>query len=394
MKLCELFNDYLDQLVRPRVQIFHRFWPVFQICGYTGLALAILLVLFLAIRLGLSLWVMVGIVLAAVLTFLGVAIAIKVIFKVERLIYYNFQIAVVIVTAIFVGGVDQPILPYLDVTILGIGLCLAFTRIGCLMVGCCHGRPCPLGVRYRAEHAAEGFTRHYMGIRLFPVQAVESLWVFSIILVGIILLLRDHQPGEILAWYVIAYGGGRFCFEFVRGDPERLYFWDFSEAQWTSLVLMSAVVGAEFSALLPFHWWHIGVLGYIVLTVIAIKIRRRFQATDKYHLLHPHHVKEVAKALELTSKLTPESFTISSIHVTCTSLGIKISTSKIKTATDCIYLYALSNKKGDMTRATARTIAKLILQLTQSSSSIEFIERSKGIFHLLVHYPIQELQSN
>jgi prolipoprotein diacylglyceryltransferase len=40
----------------------------------------------------------------------------------------------------------EPIIPYLDVTILVIGIFLVCGRIGCLMVGCCHGKPHRWGV--------------------------------------------------------------------------------------------------------------------------------------------------------------------------------------------------------------------------------------------------------
>ncbi len=387
---CDRALDKFDSCVSPFIYLRGKAWHAFRVFSCAGLAFASLFTIVLVAATGRRLESMVTIIITACATFLTLTLIRKILIGRETLVYYHYEIAVLLVTAGLLWLMKQPILPYLDITALGIGLCLAFTRIGCQMVGCCHGKPCRFGICYGARHARAGFTPYYVGIRLFPIQAVESLWTFCIVLIGSILILRNYPPGEALAWYIIMYGLGRFCFEFVRGDPERFYFLDFSEAQWTSLVLISATVWAEFSGILPFHRWHVGALACIVLTAIAVSLRRRFQATDKYHLLHPHHVKEVAEALELTSKLTPENSTISNVHVACTSLGIKISASKIKTDVGCIYHYALSGEKGDMTRATARNIVKLILQLTQSSGSIEFIERSKGVFHLLIHPSTRE----
>src|SRR6185295_18571752 len=46
------------------------------------------------------------------------------------------------------------------------------------------------------------------------------------------------------------------CWETMRGDFERRFFWGFSEAQWTSMLLMSVVVSCEFGGMLPLERWH------------------------------------------------------------------------------------------------------------------------------------------
>jgi len=247
------------------------------------------------------------------------------------------------------------------------------------------------GVCYRQEHAAAGFPHYLVGVRLFPIQAVESLWVFCIVLMGSALILTSHRPGEALAWYIIAYGLGRFCFEFLRGDAARPYFWGFSEAQWMSLLLMGAVVWAEWSGWLPFQPWHAGATVLLALAMIAIALKRRFAKTARHRLLHPRHVKEVAEAVESGSNLTTEGTAIPGpnsdpidIHIGCTSLDIQISASKIRDMAGCIYHYALSDRNGGMTEEIAQTVAELILQLKHSSCSNELITGSRGVFHLLV----------
>ena len=129
----------------------------------------------------------------------------------------------------------------MDVTILGVGTFLAFGRIGCLMVGCCHGRPCHWGIRYRQEHAEEGFAHYLVGVRLFPIQAVESLFVFAVVMIGAVAVLRGRPSGTAFALYTIGYGFVRFCLEFFRGDTDRPYTLGFSQGQWLSLWLMSGV---------------------------------------------------------------------------------------------------------------------------------------------------------
>lgn len=392
-----VFNRDLDILLHPKACILGRSWPTYQVCGYTGLALAILLAMILVMHLGLSHLVMAGLVLAAVVTFLGLATATKIIAGEERLTYYHHEVAVMVVTAILARTLRQPVLSYLGVTILGVGMFLACGRVGCLMAGCCYGRPHAWGICYREEHAAVGFPRYLVGVRLFHLQAVESLWVLGIVLVGSALVLRGSPPGEALAWYVVTYGAGRFCFEFMRGDPDRPYLWGFSEAQWTSLVLMCAVVLAELSGILTFHPWHAGATASLGLTMVAVALNRRFRGTAERQLLHPHHVKEVAEAVELVSSLATERTAIpgrnstpADIHLACTSLGVQISAGKVKSAPGYLYHYALSAQNETMTQETARTLAELILQLEHSSGPRELIEGNRGVFHFVIHPPTQK----
>jgi prolipoprotein diacylglyceryltransferase len=384
--------ENLDKLVRPEIYALHRAWPAFQVCGCIGLALAILLAAILIIHLGLSLWVLTWIVLAAVLTFFALVMITKIMTGEERIIYYHHEIAVMVVAAILLWLLRQPLLPYLGVTILGIGMFLTCGRVGCFMVGCCHGRPHEWGVCYREDHAAAGFTSYYVGVRLFPIQAVESLWVLGAVLVGAASILSGHAPGDALAWYGVTYNVGRFCFEFFRGDPERPYYWGFSQPQWISLILMLFIVGAELSGGLTFHTWHIGATATMVVAMIAVSVKRRFQKIAKHRLLHPRHIKEVAEAVESAYDLATEGTAIpewtiapAAVHVGSTSLGIQISASKIRNAGSCIHHYALSSQNGVMAEVTAKTLAGLILQLKYPSSYNEIIQGNHGVYHLLIH---------
>lgn len=387
MLFRETFNSRLDKLVRPDVLVFRRPCSAFQVCGYAGLTLAVLLAMILVIRAGLSAWVMVGIVGAAVLTFLGLVMLTKIITGEETITCYRHQIAVVLVTAGFLRLLHQPILPYLDVTVLGLGLFLAFGRLGCLMVGCCHGRPHGWGVCYRDEHASAGFTRHLVDVRLFPVQLGESLWVGGTVLVGSFFVLRGSQPGEALASCVIAYGLGRFCFEFLRGDPGRLYLWGFSEAHWTSLILMCGVIWAELKGVIPFQSWHATVTAGLVAAMIAVALRRRFRKTAKHQLLHPRHVKEVAEAIEafhLPQYQMSPGIEPKSVDLRCTSLGIRISASRTQSPAGHFQHYALSSKNYGMTEDIGRTLAGLILQLRHPLAASEIVRGRQGVFHLLI----------
>lgn len=390
--LRKLFNSYLDKLIRPEFHMLHRSWYAFQVCGYTGLLLAILLIMTLTVLLGPSPWVMSGVIGTSILTFLGLAMVTKIITGEERLVYYHHEIAIMVVAAVFLKIINQPVLPYLDVTILGIGTFLVCGRVGCFMGGCCHGRPNKWGVCYRKEHAAAGFTNYYVGVRLFPIQAVESLWVLGVVLVGITFILGGRLPGETLAWYIITYDIGRFCFEFVRGDPDRPYRCGFSEAQWTSIILMFAVIWAELTGALIFHVWHLAATVGMVLTMIIVALSRKLNGKLRYQIFLPRHVKEIAEAVQRITHssagkmVSAESTTnLQNIPVACTSLGIRLSTQKVRNETDNIHHFAISSQKEMITDRTATKLADLILKLRYPAGSGELIKGNQGVFHLLIH---------
>lgn len=377
MLLREMLGRYLDKVVQPEIYVIQRPRSAFQVCGYTGLALAILLAMTPVIHLGLSSWVMAGLVLSAMGTFLALAMITKIITGEESIVYYHHEIAVMVMAAALLRLLHQPILLYLDVTILGIGTFLVCGRVGCLMVGCCYGRPHRWGVRYRPEHAAAGFTPHLVGVRLFPVQLLESLWVCGIVLLGIFLVMRGSQPGGALVWYTVAYGLGRFIFEFCRGDPGRTYLGGFSEAQWTSLLLMTAAVLAELLGLLPFRSWHLAA------TVGLVVIMAALAATDNpdRRIFHPRHVGEVADLLSAAHARAAES---SELHIGQTSLGIQISASTVQDGTKYLDVFAFSRRDEPLSDETARKLARLALQLRHCGDGGELLRGQDSVYHLLI----------
>lgn len=350
----------------------------FQVCGVAGLLLAVLQSAGLVLHRGLSLTVLAVLFVLAVLAFLGLAMATKILTGREQLIYYRQKIALVLSAGLALRWLHQPLLPYLDVVILAIGAFLVCGRIGCLMVGCCHGRPSRWGVRYRDEHADAGFTPHYVGIRLFPIQLVESLWVLGVVAVGLRMVLREDPAGSALAWYVMAYGVGRFGFEHLRGDPARAYWKGFSEGQWTSMILLLLVGGAELAGALPLQGWHLAATAGMILVMLGIALR----GSQEHRLLQPRHVREVADLLSGPGTGQDSA----AVRIGCTSLGIRISGGIARQGAVAVHHYALSSQRGPLEPGIARSLAALIRQLKHPASPFELVSRN-GIFHLLVHSP-------
>jgi prolipoprotein diacylglyceryltransferase len=381
--LKDILNTFFDAATRPQVCLCSGNRSIYLLFGLLGAVLAAILGLTLAAALELSMRVMIVVTAAAYLTFFGLALTTKVLIGREMLVYYHHEIATLLISALLLRALHQPLLPYLDVVILGIGLLLAFGRLGCLMAGCCHGQPYPWGVCYRQEHVRAGFPPYLNGIRLFPIQAVESLLAFLIVAVGVCYILQG-PAGKAMAWYVVSYGLGRFTLEFFRGDPGRLYYGSFSEAQWFSVFSLLSIAGPELAGGLPFHYWHLSVALSLPVVILAIAIHDRRQGLTMHRLLHPQHLKELLAALRDLTAFTTSSSDQNRLKIWRSSLGLQISVSHLEKSDGRIYVFGLSSMNGHLSVSMVRKLACLVLHVLASASSYELIEGRKGVYHFLV----------
>lgn len=370
------FDHCMDKTARPRVRVLRRSFSAFHVCGLIGWIAGISLALGLTAYAGLSLRVTGGLAVAAFVTFFALSLAVKVLTGRENIVYYHHEVAVVIVSSFLLWLWRQPVLPYLDAVFLGLGLFLACGRVGCLMVGCCHGRPHSWGVCYREEHVKAGFSRHLVGVRLFPIQLVEALTVIGIILIGTFLVVSGAAPGSALAWYSIAYGLVRFGFEYLRGDPARPYFGSFSEAQWTTLVLMGITAAAELAGLLPLSWWHVATT--VGLAVGMVVLARRESAVRR--LFRPRHVQEIAELLEAARSRADEA---GELHIGETSLGVRISASTVQEPERKIDVFAFSSRSLPISEETARRLAGLVRELRHADET-DLVRGDNGVYHLIL----------
>ena len=386
-------NSHLDDLARAEIHLFRKAWSAFHVCGLTALALAVISVMTLVRVRGLSAFVMLAIIVAVPFTVCVLGMCVKIVTGEEQYAQYHHFMAITVITMVLVWLLHQPVLPYLDITILGIGLTVIVGRIGCFMVGCCHGRPSRWGVCYRHEHAEAGFAPYYVGIRLFPVQLIESVWTLLIVGAGAVLFRGGQPSGGFLAWYVVTYCLGRFWIEFLRGGPGRPYLFGYSEAQWISFSLICLVVGLEYAGVLPRSSLHPIAAASVLVAMIGIAWKRSFQCATARELLYPDHIKEVAEAVEFITaraadfsprhqwSVFADQTAEKQISVASTSLGIQLSASK----NEKTYHYAFSHCDGGMTRETAKLLAQLILTLRRANSSSEIRSGSRGVFHLFIY---------
>lgn len=121
---------------------------------------------------------------------------------------------------------------YLQYCIGCIPIVHGFGRIGCYLVGCCHGIPYDgwFSVTYSDSLYAPN------GIALLPVQLLEAFGEFVI---GMILLFScKRQKGiSAIAMYLILYSVMRFFLEYLRGDLIRGGLYIFSTSQYISIAV-------------------------------------------------------------------------------------------------------------------------------------------------------------
>jgi prolipoprotein diacylglyceryltransferase len=366
----------LDRLVRHEVAIHRHSVPPFRLCGIAGFFLAAVICFAVAAEQGLSPALVLLLLVTAIATFLGQAIATKYVSRTERYVYYRHEIAVIAVAALLLGALQISALSYLDITVVGLGVFLACGRCGCFLAGCCHGRPNRWGVRYENRHGA--MPRHLLGVRLFPLQLAESAVMLFITSIAIYLVL-NRAPGAGFAWYTIAYGSWRFSAEFLRGDINRPYAAGFSEAQWTSLILMSAVCAAEMAGTLPLNTWHLAATVALAGSMAAISITHGHTR----RLFLPPHVREMKAIIESA----PQDVVISeSPQVAQTSLGLRISASTVRRQGGEFDVLAVSRRDVPLSESTAERLALLIVQLRYGArgAAPQILKGGNGVYHIVV----------
>jgi len=303
----------------------------------------------------------------AAITFVGLAWLGKVLSGKESLVFYRMEIAIGVVGLLFLNAIQAPLLPYLELLHVGIGIFLAFGRIGCHNAGCCHGKQACCGVQYPAAYKQHGFPWWYLTKKLVPTQLIEALLCFIIIIASIWVWYSGQPQGATLLWYFYSYALIRYVLEFFRGDQGRPYWLHLSEGQWTSLLVCGLM------------WWfmHQGTLphytAYTVLTVLIslysllIVAYRFINASRSFGFYNPLKVKALAKALQATEtqkvqlpqhakQQQPKVYAIQ-------QLGISLSSGKTKTPQGVNYHYTISGKPGMLNQPKALSLAQQIAKL-------------------------------
>ena len=114
---------------------------------------------------------------------------------------------------------------------------MIITRFGCLLNGCCSGRPTSRWFGINLPDC-EGVWR-----RRIPVQVFEAAWAM-VVLAGAVMLRRQPFEGALFLFTVSAYGVGRIVLEHMRDKQDRVMGINLAQAISTVLVTVSLVAFA------------------------------------------------------------------------------------------------------------------------------------------------------
>ncbi|MCX6250192.1 MAG: prolipoprotein diacylglyceryl transferase [Bacteroidetes bacterium] len=371
-----------DKMPSPKVKIrfFNKKIHSFHFFGVLGYILGSLLGIYLCYLLKLQINIILSMSLMGAATFFALAFLAKIIAGKETIVYYHHEIAILIICAIVLTLFHMPVLNYLDITILGIATFLAFGRIGCFLVGCCYGKPARKGVEYGHTHVEDGFPFYLENVPLFPIQLVESAFVFMVIISGSLMLFQHLPAGSVLIFYTAVYGAFRYIIEFFRGDADRPYYRGLSEAQWTTIFLMSVSLAFSLMGFIPFYYWHL----ITTICLIAISLFVIIKNKEKKSIFDPHHVMQIASGLILLNDYLNKNVPQNIIKTYQTNLGLVFSKGQFETTESLITHYTVSSKtKIRLNLKIVQKLASLVKKLQKHTGSYQVAEKQNGIFHIL-----------
>ncbi len=137
------------------------------------------------------------------------------------LVWYGAFVGALIAALIYFRAKKLDGWVWVDIAIPFVALGQGIGRIGCLMAGCCYGKPTslPWGITFTQSGIAP------LGVALHPTQIYDMLFDFAIF--AVLVLRRDKVRfrGEQILSYLFLYGATRSIVEAFRGDPRGSWLW-------------------------------------------------------------------------------------------------------------------------------------------------------------------------
>jgi phosphatidylglycerol:prolipoprotein diacylglycerol transferase len=158
-------------------------------------------------------------------------------------VFYGGLIAALAVAIWLVRRYDLRLWTTADLFAPGIALGHVIGRFGCLLAGCCYGRPTsvPWAITFTNPAAAANVGTP-LGVPLHPTQLYDAGAELLILIVLLLTERRGRQFSGRTFWlYVLLYGISRFIIEFYRGD-DRGVILGVSTSQFVSLVAVPVAI--------------------------------------------------------------------------------------------------------------------------------------------------------
>ena len=158
------------------------------------------------------------------------------------LVYYGGFIGAALAGIIYIRWKKLPLWKIADVLAPSIALGSVFGRVGCLLNGCCYGRPTdvPWAITFTNPQAQE-LSGTPLGVPLHPTEIYDALLNFGLYVFLAWLFRRKKFDGQIFATYLICYAVTRSITEAFRGDYSNLhYHFGLTPAQWIGVPIFVA----------------------------------------------------------------------------------------------------------------------------------------------------------
>jgi len=128
---------------------------------------------------------------------------------------------------------------WMDALIPSVPLAQTFMRVGCLLTGCCYGKPTdlPWAIMFTKSAVAP------LGVPLHPTQAYHLAANLCIYLFLTFRRKRSAFSGELTLTYVLLYAIQRSVIDVFRADPGRLWFGDtITNYQFIGMIAVAVVI--------------------------------------------------------------------------------------------------------------------------------------------------------
>ena len=115
---------------------------------------------------------------------------------------------------------------YMDLLALSVPIVIFFTRVGCLLVGCCYGKTTDFFIHLVFNNPDSTAGYQYLGVPLHATQIYNM--ANALVMWGVLLLVYRYRKfyGQIMASFFMYYAVTRFFIEFLRGDEDRGLWFD------------------------------------------------------------------------------------------------------------------------------------------------------------------------
>jgi phosphatidylglycerol:prolipoprotein diacylglycerol transferase len=154
-------------------------------------------------------------------------------------VFYGGLIAAFLTAVVLVRRYQLPLWPTTDAFAPAIALGHIIGRFGCLLAGCCYGRPTdvPWAITFSDPIAAANVGTP-LQVPLHPTQLYDA-GAEALILAVLLLSERRGRPfaGRTFWLYMLLYSISRFLIEMYRGDERGMVF-GVSTSQFVALVLV------------------------------------------------------------------------------------------------------------------------------------------------------------